>query len=403
MSELEAIGIEQAIAQLTQGDFHAKWDSSKRFSQQFAEWGDRAIPPLIHHLKTTPNPENQWFLIRALSQFDQPAVVEALAEILATTPEEDLQTEAIKALTRLDSSAIPTLSALLHSRYPTAQRILAASTLARIRRSDIIEPLLSITSDLDPQLRAIALEALGSFHDPRITPALLSALKDIPAVATEAIRALGRRSDLLNTVDLVTPLRACLQRPEPAVAVESAVALGRLGNEAATATLGELLTQPAPTAVKIAAVRALGWIDRPSATDSLTIAFTYAVPVVMPPVKKEIARSLGQTQSAALKPKAAQPLVTFLKAIPAQNIATPEAFTLTQTVISALSRLGNSNALNSLIPLLGNPDSRIRMHALSALKQIDPRAAQAKIQDYIKDGATPPPLKSRIVESLSAW
>ncbi len=409
--------IEQAIAQLIEGDFHRKWDSTKRLDQQFSQWGDRPVPYLIRHLEKSANAEDQWFLVRALAQFDHPAVVEVLARLLVTTPAEDLQLETIKALTRLGSSAIASLTDLLDPHQPLARRTLAARTLARIRRSATIVPLLSIANDEDPQLRLVAVEALGSFHDPQITPVLLASLGDVSPICIEAVRALGRRIDLLDTVDLIGPLQRCLYHVDAAIARESAVALGRLGGGAAVTALGGSLTQPLPTAVKIAVVRALGWMDTPAAVTYLTLAFSGAVPVIMPAVQQEIARSLGQTRTAILKPKAAQPLLDWLQAHNLTNPAVeasdradeanlpenPEGFALKQTVISSLARLSARAALDSLIPLLGDPDSRIRMHALSALKQIDPRAAQTKIQQYVADENTSPLRRQQVAESLSAW
>lgn len=408
--------IEQAIAQLIEGDFQSKWDRTKRLDRQFAQWGDRPIPHLINRLEDSTDPENQWFLVRALAQFDHPVVVETLAKLLVTTAAEDLQLETIKALTHLGSSAIASLTHLLDPHQPLARRILAARTLARIRRSVTIAPLLSIAADADPQLRAIAVEALGSFHDARVTSVLLAALNDVSPVCIEAIRTLGRRADLLTTTDLISPLQRCLYHSDEAIARESAVALGRLGGEAAIIALGESLTQPQPAAVKVATVRALGWMDTPAAVAYLTQAFDCAVPVVMPAVQQEIARSLGQTRSATLKPQAAQPLLSWLQA---DNLANPtvevgdrekpdlstypSALALKQAVISSLARLSARPALDSLIPLLSDPDSRIRMHVLSALKQIDPKAAQAKIQQYVEDENTSPLRRQQVAESLSAW
>lgn len=405
--------IEQAIAQLTEGDFHSKWDGTKRLNRQFAQWGDRPVPYLISRLESSTDTENQWFLVRALAQFDHPTVVEALAQLLITTPAEDLQLEATKALTALGNSAITTLASLLSEDQPPERRILAAQTLARIRRSGIILPLLSVATDANSQLRAIAVEALGSFHNPRITPVLLSALEDIPAICVEAIRTLGRRVDLLATIDLIGPLQRCLYHADEAVAQESAVALGRLGGGSAAIALGKILTQPAPTAVKIAAVRALGWMNSLSAIDDLATAFGCPQPIVMPAVKQEIAKSLGQTRSAQLKAIAAQPLIAWIQRDRPASLSgseaplTPAAFGLKQAVISALARLsdpsGEPAAVDSLVPLLGDPDARIRLHALSALKQIDPGAALLKAQAYLQNKHTAPELKEKVAITLAAW
>lgn len=412
-----ATEIEQAIKPLLEGDFHRRWDSVKRFSQELAPWGDRAIPHLINHLHSA-EPEGQWFLIRALSQFDSAAAVEAIAQLLITTPDEALQAEAIRALTSLGDRAIATLAGLLDRAQDLERRRLAARALGRIRRTATIAPLLSVAADADPQLRAIALEALGSFHDPQVTPVLLAALSDQPSICAEAIRTLGRRADLLETTDLIGPLQQCLSATDETVATESAIALGRLGGEPAAIALGEQLTQPLPTPVKVAAVRALGWMDTPTAIAYLSRAFSCAVPVVMPTVQQEIARSLGHTRSADLKPQAAQPLLAWLQAAhpnqtgplkaddpaaAARQESDPKAFAIKQAVISSLARLSATAALDSLIPVLSDPDSRIRMHALSALKQIDPRVAQAKIHAYLASENTSPHRRQQVAESLAAW
>ena len=391
--------VKQAIAPLITGDFHSKWSHTKQFAKEFAHWGDRPIAPLINHLHSSSDIENQWFLIRTLSQYSHSAVVEALANFLITTPVEELQLEATKALTNLGSSAIATLTDLLNS-PSTEQRILAARTLAKIRRGAVIEPLLSIVTDPSEQLRIIAIEALGSFHDPRITPVLLNALTDKAPIAIEAVRTLGRRSDLLPTTDLTTPLHGCLLGADADVARESAIALGRLGGESAAEILGEFLTQPAAARVKVAAVRALGWLDTPAATLYLATAFGRPFPLIMPEVRQEIGRSLGQTRSKALKPVAAKPLVDWLQQ---QKAVRLDTLTLKQTVISALARLGATNAIDSLIPLLADPDACIKMNALSALKQIDPRAAQAKIQEYLLNGDVSHRAKAGITDTLKAW
>lgn len=384
--------IQTAIAQLTTGDFHSRWDSTKQCAKQFVEWGDAAVSPLIRQLQIETDPANQGFIVRVLSQFDRPEVVKAIAQLLVTTAEEDVQKEATKALTTLGSSAIDTLSALLNSADLT-QKILAARALAHIRRTPVIEPLLSVANHPDTTLRAIALEALGSFHDPRIAPVLIAATADEPAISQEAIRSLGRRRDLLEqphassaeprvALDLIGPLSDSLKSPHPEVAKESAIALGRLGTPDAIRALSNLLNQPSPTPVKTAAVRALGWIGTPSAVAALAEAFSSTAPIIMPTVQQEIARSLGQTHPPALKSIAAKPLIDWLKSLQAQPnpAAHPSAATLTdpfitslkQTVILSLSRLGITDAVEILAALLDDDDASVRIHALSAIEQLDP-------------------------------
>ncbi|MEM8503725.1 MAG: HEAT repeat domain-containing protein [Cyanobacteria bacterium P01_D01_bin.1] len=407
--------IDQAIAHLEEDDFHTQWESAKQLSKQIAQWGDRSIPYLINHLQTATNPDIQWFLVRVLRRFDHIEVVEAIARLLTTTQNEDLQVEICKALTDIGRSAIETVSELLDRRHPIERRVLAARVLACIRRSATIEPLLSVAKDDSPTLRLIAIEALGSFHDARITPILLAALEESSAEADaatciEAIRTLGRRSDLLPHTDLVGPLRWCLLSKNHQIAKESAIALGRLGTKNAAIALGEALMQPVATPVKVTIVRALGWIDSDEAIQSLAIAFRQGTPLIMPAVKPEIAKALGQTHNPSLKIQAAQPLIDWLQMhadefatdVSADDLNQPSA-ELKRAIISALARLGEIAAIEVLIPLLASSNEQIKIHALSALDQINRESAKAQLQDYLADKNNSVETKNKVRESLRTW
>ena len=399
----EAAEIQQALQNLRTGDFHARWDSAKQFIKRFQS--DRAVPYLINELQSSSDPEHQWFLIRILGQYDQPIVVEKLAHLLVSTTEAELQTEAIRALTQLGNSAIAILSQQLQSNQ-LSQRRLAALTLAQIRRSDVIAPLLSIARDPDAQLRLIAVEALGSFHDPRVTPVLISAFTDDDAITIEAVRTLGRRADLLSEYDLIKLLQTCLQHRAEPVAKESAIALGRLSTEEAAQALGTFLMQPAPTTIKVTAVQALSWLDSAVATAHLITAFDGSPPVVMPALKQEIAKALGRSRTFANKSAAAKPLVEWLQRCVSSEASADSEYanlTLKQTVISSVAWLGAVEAIESLIPLLADAEPRIQMHALSALKQIEPRDAKASVASYLQQPGLGEAVKAAVSEHLSAW
>ena len=393
--------VNQAIDHLITDDFQSQWDQAKQFSKQFAEWGDRVVPALIQRLEQTEDPDSQWILVRILSQFRQPAVVETLSRLLVTTPDATLQTEVIKALTNQGTQAIATLSNLLQQQTLSNKR-LAVRTLARIRRSGTIEPLLSVAADTDMETRAIALEALGSFHDPRVTPVLIAALEDKPIIAIEAIRTLGRRRDLIETVDLVASLQPHLHSRDRRVATESAIALGRLGTESAAIALSQSLQAPLPTSVKAAAARALGWLDIPSATTGLAAAFALEAPIVTTEVRQAIAQALSQTQQEALKLTAAEPLLDWLGNVPTLNVDA-ETVRLKQTVITALAQIGNCDAIDNLLPLLADSDRRIPMHVLNALKQIDPQSAKYKVNTYLQSTPLSEPQKAELMSQMSDW
>ncbi|WP_198011380.1 HEAT repeat domain-containing protein [Synechococcus sp. PCC 7335] len=409
--------IDQAIASLEENDFHSQWQDAKQLSRQIAQWGDHPVPYLVNRLRTASDLHTQWFLVRVLSQFDQIEGIEAIAHLLATTQNEDLKIEVRNALIRIGNSAIDTVSDLLSLDQPIERRIVAVKVLAHIRRSATIEPLLSVVKDDNAEIRAVAIEALGSFHDPRITPVLLAALEaetdaDV-AICIEAIRTLGRRSDLLSNINLVDPLQQCLRHDHSQIAAESAIALGRLGTEDAVVALGQALVQPVATSVKAAIVRALGWIDTENAIRSLAIAFEQSAPMIMPTIKPEIARALSQTHQHSLRPYAAKPLIAWLGrsvqsadnflANPFPDVSTDNSPNLKQSVVSALARLGQTDAITVLIPLLADSDSRIRIHAHSALQQIDYEEAESRLRYYLLDEKNPIKVRNAVRECLNNW
>ena len=76
---------------------------------------------------------------------------------------------------------------------------------------------------------------------------------------------------------------------------------------------------------------------------------------------------------------------------------------LTQAVITALTRLAVPAAVDPLILMMSHPDLRIRMHVLSALRQLAPDEAQQKIQHYLHGELLSPTAKQYISETLAAW
>lgn len=418
--------VEQLIDQLAVGDFHSRWDAAKQFAAKFSEmrssrtqpyrrrspqkaWPrDRVLPILIQNLQDQQNPDVQWFLVRILSQFEHPDTVAALAKLLGQTTSETLQQAVSKALSGMGAIAIESLTVLLSDQATTNadQRILAARTLSHIRQGAVIAPLLGVVDDPNAKLRVIALEALGSFHDPRITPVLLNALNDHASICIEALRTLGRRRDLLPTTDLVSPLQRCLASDNEAIACESAMALGRLGSDSAVEALGKSLDKPLPTSVKRVIAEALGWLNRPAAVAYLAQSFRRSEPYTTAGLRQAIARALGQTRDAICQHQAASPLIDWLTAHHLESdsaASSPQQTALMQSVLSALARLGVPTALKGIVPILAHGDPRIRMHALSALKQIDPRTAQQSTQRYLQESDLSASTKQRVQETLLSW
>jgi HEAT repeat protein len=153
---------------------------------------------------------------------------------------------AATALSSLGDSAIEALASLLSE---PDSRLLATTALSQIRRPEIITPLLGVVDDPQVAVRSMAIEALSSFHDSRIPPVLLKALKDHAAVVRkEAVIGLGLRSDLREELDLLNQLKPLLYDFNPDVCQQAAIALGRMGTDEAADALFKVLQSPATPA-----------------------------------------------------------------------------------------------------------------------------------------------------------
>ncbi|WP_346291280.1 HEAT repeat domain-containing protein [Sphaerothrix gracilis] len=377
-----------AIAELKAGDFQSRWEIAK----QLRELGLEAVPALIDLMHDqSVDWEIRWFAVRILGEFDQPPVVMALAQLLATSEDEALREMATAALAQIGASAVSVLANLLAEE---AHRSAAVCALARIRTAATIKPLLTVVEDRDGLIRSQAIEALGSFRDRRIPPVLVKALTDpVASVRLEAIATLGRRKDLAESFNLVEQLQARLWDLNPAVCTQAAIALGRLGTPAAGEALYQVLSRPhTPEPLQTEIVKALGWISSERTVANLIAAFGTASATVQP----EILRALANVKETALKTEVVDVLMVWLSQ-PQLTEASQQALIMT------LARLGDLRAISALIQQLAQPQKRIYLHAIAALKQLGAAAALRQMQQMQQQPDLPLDLKHGIQSALEEW
>jgi HEAT repeat protein len=387
-TDLEQI-LNLALDVLEAGDFQERWDVAKLFPKL----GAIAIAPLIEILQDDEaDLELRWFAGRILGGFNHPTVITTLVDLLKTAEDEELSTMAAAALASLGDSAVEALTGLLAD---PESRLLATTSLSQIRRSEIIAPLLSVVNDPQVSVRSTAIEALSSFHDPRVPPVLLNALDDPAAtVRKEAVIGLSLRSDLGEELDLLNRLKPLLYDFNREVCQQAAIALGRLGTDEAADALFEVIKSPAtPVPLTYDFIRALGWVGTVKSLDYLQQALAHvSVECVV-----EIVRVLGRLEKPALKTKAAQILIDFLNSEhPARQVATVK-----QAVAQAWGELGEVGAIDALIGLLANPVDSVRLHAIAALKNF-PSVHQQLIAIAADENLTPS-LKEGIAIALAEW
>jgi len=383
--------LELAIEVLLFGDFQERWDIAKIFPKL----GTGAIAPLIDILEDEDaEAELRWFAGRLLGEFSHPEVIAAVVEVLKTTQSEELSSMASAALGNIGSPAVAALTELLTQENT---RLLAVRALSQIRRQETIAPLLSVVQDPEVAVRAAAIEALSSFHDPQIPPIFLSALDDIAApVRREAVIGLSFRSDLREELALVNRLSPRLYDFNLEVCCACAIALGRLGTDAAATALYQVLSPHTPLNLQIEIVRALGWLATATSLEYLGSCLNQQLSAEL---LQEIVTVLGRVEAPTLASFATQMLLDLLQSA---HLVTQEP-RVKQAIALSLGQLGDMRAIEPLIQLLAAPDLGIRLHAITALKQLAPEMAQQQLEQLAAKAALAPALRQGVAIALAEW
>jgi HEAT repeat protein len=346
--------LDLALQVLIEGDFEQQWEIAKIIPKL----GEISIQPLLDIVNDRDlDLEDRWSGARILGEFKQPQVVNALIELVRRNEDPELTAISTGALARIGTPAIAALTNL----FPTTDRGMAVAVLAQIRHSQTIEPLLQVVNDPDPQIRTLAIEALGSFHDPRMPPILLTKLTDTTAsVRNAAVVGLSLRGDLTAELDLLQHLRPLLFDLNLAVCVSTALGLSRLPDPGVVAVLTEvLLSAHTPTELKSSVILALGWIGTQPAIASLITALANTATDLVP----AIIRSISKTSSA--QGYASQQLINYLQSSTRQHPAI-----VRQEIVAALGNLGDKNTVPFLVPLLGDPDDRVKLYTITAISKL---------------------------------
>jgi HEAT repeat protein len=185
----------------------------------------------------------------------------------------------------------------LHARS-SVKRARAAQLLGDLAIGPAVPDLCRLLTDRDPDVRVVAVRALGRIGEPSAAWRIIASLDrpgPVPSLlATDALVQLGREAEVVLSAALDHPqarVRAvCLdalgllgatgavhrmakvlrEDTVPDVRAAAAVNLGRLGSRTAVKPLTEALDPARPPALRAAAARALGDLGTPSAVPALT-------------------------------------------------------------------------------------------------------------------------------------
>jgi HEAT repeat protein len=345
-----------ALEMLIEGDFQHKWEITKTFPLL----GSQIIDPLnALVIDEKVEAEVRWFICQILGNFAEQSVVFSLVQLLKQSTDSELIIIAGKTLSKIGDRAIDALVELLSK---PEYCLLAANALSYIRSSATITPLLAIATAEDAELRAIAINALGSFHDHRVPPVLIAALQDkASTVRKEAAIALGFRPDLCQTMNLVEHLKPLLYDVNLNVCSQVAISLGRMQQPTATNALSEVLaTDTTPVRLKSDLVKALGWSKLSSGISYLEQALTNASELII----QEIIIVLGRISTPELRHQSVQVLINFWQQ--QSSLSAP----IKQSLATALGELRDRSAQPVLEQLATDSDRKVQLHAISALKKL---------------------------------
>jgi cellulose synthase operon protein C len=368
-----------------------------------ASGSPEAVAPLSGKLDDgTPNVRVQ--VARALAHLgDARAVVPLVGKVQDSVPE--VRQAVVRALGELgDARAVQALLLALRDNVPEV-RVEALGALGRLRAPEAVDAMAPLAIDRHPNVRQAAVVALGRIGTPNAVRALVRALGTQEDASATVERTPVREALVASGKAAVPELIAVFERPaSPAVAASAAWVLGELratesapvlvaalrkgalppaaalhglagvGTQAEVPVVLEYVADPAP-ATREAALRAATALLDPTRPDGRAVeplAATLKNPRTSPRERAAVATLLGRTGA----PRAAGELVGLVRA---------KDSTLRLAAIDALGALGaapgseNAAVDDALVPLLGDADPAVRLHASTALASTGGKKARGAL------------------------
>lgn len=170
---------------------------------------------------------------------------------------------------------------------------------------------------------------------------------------------------------------------EQAVPLSYFVKQLRSGNPFGLAYYMRQISQPVEEKTKIQAVRSLGKLKSPLATDEIVKALDDA----SSEVRKEAARALGEIKD----PEAVEPLL--------EKVASPESGIQAEAAL-ALGKISDWRGIKALLEALENPDRQVKISAIYALGEMGGEEVKARLLSLLEE-TTDHALKPALIEALS--
>jgi HEAT repeat protein len=316
---------------------------------------ERAVRPLMR-MATGASRQFAAEGTRALAWLGEPAV-EFLAE-LARSRDEVERERAISALGRLVGESERAREVVLDALDDDAARVRdrAVASLDELPHEQAFEHLTAALDDPDPEVREETVRGLAALEDPRTVDVLIEALHSgEETMARYAARGLGS----IGTPEVVEALEEALQSDDPVTAEQAAHGLGYVGTEEAVTILRDILVADALAGYG-------GSVARSALMNKGEVDVGPLVPLLGH--ANEDVREDAQSLLSALLEDQAELIVPFL------DHENPD--TRARAIRLLAGREMNADP-QVLLPLLADPDNRVRFAARNTLHRMAERAVPA--------------------------
>ena len=404
LSEAESLDVKPLLGALSDDSWRVRRAAVKGVSQRAAPEAIAALLSSVAENHQNPALLNSALQVLASSDVD---TFSPLLELLRGT-DPDLRMQAALALgEQRDVRAVNALIEALRDENANV-RYHAIEALGKLEAVDAVDPLLEIAEAKDFFLSFVALDALAKIADQRIAPRVVPLLED-ELLREPAINLLGQLGD----ETAVAPLTALLNTPAaPADLIADALAAisdrfekqyGE-GSYIADLTIDEIsptgvqnlldsLETPGKQNLRSIAL-VLGWFKRPAVERALTRLMG------RDELREEIVEALVRhgsgTAELLIGQLTAEDLEVRRSAVVAlgrigDSRATPALVeklsdpALAIEAANALARIGDPQAVDGLLKLVGNSDASVRQAAVSALNSVIPPSMSERIIPLLND------------------
>lgn len=269
-------------------------------------------------------------------------------------------------ISTLQNIQLKATSPLKYAYRDSSELQLVVSTLGIISGSEAVDFLLNLLKESkDSGIKKIAVHALASTGDPRMTDALLKLLLNpAPYLRVTAAEILGN----LKEKRAIIPLSQQLSAPNPIVRKAAAEALGKIGHPQAAGKMIYMLSDEHPECRKTAAAVLAGlgdkkWSQWVKGDDN---DFNRLAGSGEPQTSDILIKALDNPKAIPAlgtlgDKRAVDPLITKLK---------NDNVTIQKDAAKALGKLGDTKAVEPLIDLVTHKNAQVRREAAQALDKL---------------------------------